>query len=58
MGQITKIIMADITKCSGIDCPIKETCYRFTAKASDFRQSWFFETPIKDGVCDMYYELK
>jgi hypothetical protein len=50
--------MADITKCSGIDCPIKETCYRYTAPVSDWNQSWFCEYPFKDGVCDMYYELK
>ena len=23
--------MADITKCKGIDCPIRDKCYRFTA---------------------------
>jgi len=46
--------MADITKCVGTDCPVKETCYRYTAKA-DFQQSWFSECPIKDGKCDMYW---
>lgn len=50
--------MADITKCTGTDCPIKENCYRFTAPVSDWNQSWFFECPLKDGECDMYYELK
>jgi len=44
----------DITKCVGTDCPVKETCYRYTAKA-DFQQSWFCECPIKDGKCDMYW---
>ena len=63
--------MSDITKCSGEGCPIKEKCYRFTAK-SDVYQSIFLEVPGKwedylelnaDGsltdtqqwVCDMYY---
>ncbi len=49
----------DITMCSGQGCPIKEKCYRFTAKPSEFRQSYFLDTPIKikDGVakCDHYW---
>lgn len=47
--------MADITMCSGTDCPQKESCYRFTAKPSEYRQSYFMEAPIKDGKCDMYW---
>lgn len=46
--------MADITKCEGKDCPVKESCYRFTAKTSDY-QYYFIESPIKDGKCDMYW---
>tara|TARA_R110000868_G_scaffold81159_1_gene229949 strand:- start:42 stop:236 length:195 start_codon:yes stop_codon:yes gene_type:complete len=50
--------MADICKCHGqigtIDCPYKEKCYRFTAKASDY-QSYFMELPLKDGKCDHYW---
>ena len=38
-------IMADITKCEGKDCPLKEKCYRFTAKANEYGQSYFTETP-------------
>lgn len=47
--------MADITKCPGGDCPIKDKCYRFTAPTSDFRQSWFCEYPFKDGKCDTFW---
>ena len=46
--------MADITKCSGANCPHKENCYRFTAIASDL-QSYFLDPPIEDGKCDMYW---
>jgi len=46
--------MADITKCKGFYCPIKEKCYRFTAQPSQV-QSYFMEIPIKDGKCDMYW---
>lgn len=37
----------DITKCSGENCPVKEECYRFTAPADKFRQSYFLTSPIK-----------
>ena len=33
--------------CSGQDCPLKETCYRFTATPSEFRQSYFLNIPYK-----------
>jgi len=46
--------MSDITKCNGINCPVKESCKRFTAE-SGFRQSWFTESLIKDGKCEMYW---
>lgn len=39
--------MSDITKCSGINCPIKDSCYRFYSKPDSIHQSWFVETPGK-----------
>jgi hypothetical protein len=45
----------DITLCVGTNCPYKEKCYRYTAKASEYRQSWFMKAPIKDGKCDMFW---
>ena len=52
--------MADITMCSGQDCPVKEECYRFTALKCAYRQSYFAETPGKteDGkfTCEMYWD--
>jgi hypothetical protein len=51
----------DITCCTGKDCPFKETCYRFTAPKSEFRQSYFFEPPIIKGeevTCEYYWETK
>lgn len=41
--------------CLGNDCPKKESCYRYTATPSKFRQSYFAEPPIKDGKCDYYW---
>lgn len=45
----------DITMCKGTNCPYKETCFRFTAKPSEYMQSYFVEPPIKDGKCEMYW---
>ena len=47
--------MADITKCKGEYCLLKEKCYRYTAKDNEYRQSYFMEIPIKNGICDMYW---
>ena len=46
--------MADITKCKGTRCPVREDCYRYTAPASDW-QSWFEVVPLGDDEkgCDM-----
>lgn len=35
--------MADITKCDRPDCPIKNTCYRFTARDSQWQSYAIFE---------------
>jgi len=32
--------MPDISMCSSNTCPLKESCYRFTATPSPFRQSY------------------
>lgn len=39
--------MADISKCHGKDCPVKATCYRFTAATSKGYQA--FLRPSKIG---------
>jgi hypothetical protein len=36
--------MADITMCKGGSCGLRETCYRYKAKAGDM-QSWFAVLP-------------
>lgn len=46
--------MADITKCTGLDCPFKDHCYRYTAEKGHY-QTYFANPPIKDGKCDMYW---
>lgn len=49
--------MPDISKCPTTDCPKKQMCYRYTAKASDY-QSYFMTPPIKeDGTCEYFMEI-
>lgn len=57
----------DVTLCEGYDCPLKETCYRFLAVPSPFRQSYFFGDPREvkerrpgeeETECAFYWEKK
>ena len=49
---------ADICKCSGDGCKLKQECYRFRCKA-DRQQSYFMVAPIKDdGTCDHYMSIE
>ncbi len=49
--------MADISMCEGKDCNLRETCYRFTAKPSEY-QSYFTPTLIKNNGCEYYINNK
>jgi hypothetical protein len=46
--------MTDITKCTGEGCPLKETCYRFTAPAEMY-QSYFMTPPVLNGKCEYHW---
>ena len=37
--------MPDISMCKGGNCPMRTWCYRYTAKPSEFMQSYFIEVP-------------
>jgi hypothetical protein len=52
--------MADITKCLGNTCKIKETCYRYTAPASTHWQSYMqvFQEVNKPEDCDSYWDVQ
>jgi hypothetical protein len=51
--------MPDITMCPGTNCPVKDKCYRFTAKANEWGQSYFMSAPGKTVddkfTCDNYW---
>lgn len=50
--------MPDIAKCTSEECPKKQSCYRYTAKASDY-QSYFMTPPLKeDGTCEYFWNNK
>lgn len=40
--------MVDMCKCEGKNCKIKEQCYRYTAKADEYYQSWFDGCPAEE----------
>lgn len=48
--------MPDITMCSGTNCELKTTCYRYLASPSKFRQSYFANPPIRNNKCSEYWE--
>lgn len=51
--------MPDIAMCHGEDCPSKQTCYRFLATPSEYRQSYFYPTPeVVDGKCIEYWDAR
>lgn len=52
--------MADITMCSGKNCPYSTICYRFTAKANELRQSYFSTPPYNKltDECDYFWANK
>ena len=50
--------MADISMCYGEDCPLKENCYRYKAIPNEFRQTMFFGSPMKDGKCDQFWDMR
>ena len=49
--------MPDITMCKGENCPLKQTCYRYNAKPSDY-QSYFMEPPVDNGKCEYFWRDK
>lgn len=38
--------MPDITMCTGEGCVLKDSCYRYTAQPSEYRQSYFVVPPF------------
>ena len=51
--------MADITKCSGGGCPLKNNCYRYLASSSEW-QSYFTDVPYdkKNLTCEYMWPFQ
>jgi len=50
--------MSDITCCQGEWCPMKEKCYRYTARKDEYMQTYFTEPPIKDWQCEYFWDTE
>jgi hypothetical protein len=51
--------MSDIAKCQDNKCPSKNICYRYTAPASEFCQSYSdFNREEDADNCDMFWNTK
>jgi len=52
--------MSDITKCLGLNCPLADSCYRFTATIGEFHQSYFIDDTVPYNVekneCEYYWQ--
>ena len=49
--------MPDISMCDNETCPIKETCYRYTATPNEFRQAYGdFQYDKDTKSCDYYWK--
>lgn len=46
--------MADISKCDGLECPLKESCYRYNASESEI-QSYIEAKDCIENENDMYW---
>lgn len=60
MGCETRRITTkeDMTKCTGIDCKLKDKCYRYAEKSNNNKESYFTIPPLdKLGDCEMFWGL-
>ena len=55
LAVVEKSSVADITKCSDKDCPLRDTCFRFLAEDSLY-QSYYVD--LKHEDCDVYWPVK
>lgn len=51
--------MADISKCTGQNCPLKDTCYRYTSPKSMVWQSYLGKVPYDHTKkeCEFYWKV-
>jgi len=47
--------MSDITMCQNEDCPSKEKCFRYTAKALKYQSYAVFAVPEGEKKCEFFW---
>lgn len=54
--------MVDICMCQNEDCPLKDSCYRYRAKASEYQTFYIVGDKMKKDAqerkCTSYWEVK
>ena len=43
------VLMPDLCKCEGYDCPKKNECYRFRCSSDKYCQAYFLGKPYREG---------
>ena len=50
--------MPDISMCNDYSCPKFDKCYRAQAKPSEYRQSYFMNSPRDKDGCNYFWPLE
>lgn len=50
-------LMTDISKCTGDNCKLKDTCYRYLAEPSEYQAFGVF-APSSDTQCEWYWRCE
>jgi len=50
--------MPDIAMCNDYSCPDFDRCYRAQAKPSEYRQSYFSDSPRSMDGCEYFWALE
>ena len=50
--------MPDISMCNDYSCPTFDKCYRAQAKPSEYRQSYFRDSPRDKDGCNYFWPLE
>lgn len=50
--------MSDLAKCEKTDCPVKETCKRYTVIPNPFQQAYLQPNFDQNGTCLVFIPAK
>lgn len=50
--------MPDITMCENKDCPLKQSCYRYTAIPSRYQSYANFAPDLLSGKCEDFWPIQ